>query len=127
MRECATGRNAVPTTVLALALLLPLSPSFRGKQDLKTSPRTVCVWCAKGTRIYLLFFLKGGITEHVLLLLYFSLKFPENKSVKIMWTQWARENFMSEVKIPPAIVAHSFGFISLLRTLDSLQTGVIKQ
>lgn len=74
-----------------------------------------------------MFFLKGGITEHVLLLLYFSLKFPENKSVKIMWTQWARENFMSEVKIPPAIVAHSFGFISLIRTLDSLQTGVIKQ
>jgi hypothetical protein len=90
----------------------------------------MCVWYAQQTRFYFFFFKKGDTIKRVLLLLlllYFSLKLHENKSVTLLWTQCAREKFMSEEKIPPAIVAINFGFILLLRTLDSLQRGVTKQ
>lgn len=43
----------------------------------------------------------------LLLLLYFSFKLPENISVKVLWTQCAREKFISEENIPAATVAYT--------------------
>ena len=89
----------------------------------------MCLWCTQQTRFYSFSFFKrwyyrmGNLL--LLSLLYFSLKLPENKSGKVLWTQCEREKFMCDVKIPPSVVAHSFGFINLLRTLYSLPRGVI--